>query len=358
MESVTVVGSGAGGMAVSAAIAETGRDVTICDHPDFPANIDAIAARGAVHRRLRDRDEVESIAVAGATTDIGAAVAGADLVVVVAPLLAHPVLLGAVGDAGPRLLFVGEGGGALRAVGAGRSPGSVAEFNTLPYLARLESPGQVMVRNKTGGLFLAAADPAATPGWMDFATAAWPWAAAAEDVFDTIIANYNVIDHVPTVLANAGYLEGGAGKWHLWGSGCTPSVARAIQALDDELQRLRLALGLPRREYADCLVAQGFVERRGEDLHATIHDSVIADVTIERGPAFLEFRFITEDVPHGLVLIESIGRAYGVDLPVVGALITFTSMLLGRDTRAGGTTLATLGLPETGAELDEVLNRQ
>jgi len=341
--SVAVVGSGAGGMAVAAAFAETGRTVTLSDAPGFSENIDAVARAGGVERRGLDADEVALIPLAAASNDIAGMTKDAELVVVVAPLLAHEVLLDEIGKGGKRLLFIGEGGGALRAVGAGRDPASVAETNTLLYLARVAGPGQIKVLGKTGGVFVASASRAATGQWLDELREVWPILEPASDVIDTLLANYNVIDHVPTVLGNAGYLESGEGTWRLWGEGCTPAVARAIEALDAELQGFRQRLGLPERRYVDQLVAQGFVGEKGKDLHSTIQSSVLSAAEVQRGPAFLQFRFIREDVPHAMVLIESVADAYGHDLPLASGLIAFTSALLGEDVRATGTSLATLG---------------
>jgi len=174
-------------------------------------------------------------------------------------------------------------------------------------------------------------------------------------VLDTLLANYNAIDHVPTVLANAGYLQSGEGSWRLWGDGCTPAVAAAIEALDSELQDLRARLGLPHRRYEDCLVAQGFAPARGDDLYATIQSSILAGAEVTRGPRFLDSRFIREDVPHALVLIESVASAYGLETPLISAMITFAGALLNEDVRAAGTTLEGLGLPTSGAELDDLV---
>jgi len=353
--STTVVGSGAGGLAVAAALSTAGREVHLCDAPEFSEHIDAVLAHKGVERRRHDSEDVELVPIAGAGTDIGSGVAGADLVVVVAPLLAHESMLATIGEEGERLLFFGEGGGALRAVGAGRSPATVAETNTLPYLARIEGLGRVSVRDKTGGLFIASALPSSSSAWIAELIDVWPILEAAQDVFDTLLANYNVIDHVPTVLTNVGRLEGGSGPWPLWGEGCTPAVAAVIDELDSELQDLRRDLGLPERGYEDCLVAQGFAPGRGADLHATIHGSALRGAQVATGPDFLNGRFIREDVPHAMVLIESVARAYGHEVPLTSSLITLTSALLAEDVRATGVTLSSLGLPTTGSDLDALL---
>lgn len=54
--------------------------------------------------------------------------------------------------------------------------------------------------------------------------------------------------------------------------------------------------------------------------------------------------YLTEDVPFGLVPIEDMGRLAGVDMPICTSLITLANNLLGRDFRAIGQTLTSIGL--------------
>ena len=58
----------------------------------------------------------------------------------------------------------------------------------------------------------------------------------------------------------------------------------------------------------------------------------------------LNTRYVTEDVPYALVLASSLGVATGVPTPVVDGLVAISSAMLGRDFRAEGRTLASLGL--------------
>ena len=62
-----------------------------------------------------------------------------------------------------------------------------------------------------------------------------------------------------------------------------------------------------------------------------------------KGPLSAEDRYLTEDVPQGLVLLESLGQYLGVATPVCTALIELASAALGRDLRQTGRTLARLG---------------
>jgi len=72
----------------------------------------------------------------------------------------------------------------------------------------------------------------------------------------------------------------------------------------------------------------------------------------------LTSRFVTEDVPYGLVLISSIGKRFNVPTPTVDAIIHLASVLNGTDYRKEGMTLEKLGLGDMSKEeIEEYLRK-
>ena len=65
--------------------------------------------------------------------------------------------------------------------------------------------------------------------------------------------------------------------------------------------------------------------------------------TRAKGPTKVDSRYISEDVPQGLVLLESLGAKLNVDTPICTALINIASAALKRDLRAEGRTVERLG---------------
>jgi opine dehydrogenase len=60
----------------------------------------------------------------------------------------------------------------------------------------------------------------------------------------------------------------------------------------------------------------------------------------------MDYRYLTEDVPHGLVTWASFGDLVRVDTPTIDACIQISSVLLQRDFRSEGVTLEKLGFGE------------
>src|SRR4029079_17623712 len=67
-------------------------------------------------------------------------------------------------------------------------------------------------------------------------------------------------------------------------------------------------------------------------------------------PRSMSHKYITEDVPCGLVPVSALGDAAGVATPVIDGLIALSSAMLGRDFAAEGRSLEHLGLVGCTAE--------
>ena len=352
MSRITVLGGGAGGHAVAAECAWAGHEVTLVEAPEFAASISGVRETRIVEVLGRGPEPVPAKLV-GVTTDVAAGVTSADIVLVIVPCFGHEPMAQACAPHladGQTVVFLGEGSGALVLRKVLRDRGIranvlIGETNTLPYLARMRGPGRVHVIWKKGGTLLAAYPGVRTAELLAKLRPIWPYMSAATNVLETTLINFNAIDHVPTMICNAGFLETRITPCLLWGEGASPGVARAIEAVDAEILAIRAALGFAdRTPYRDFLFAQGFLDARRPTTHEAIHNSTLAVSTFPCGPQALQSRYLTEDVPYAHVLIADIGDVAGVDTPVIDGLIALASVMNGDDYRARGRTLASLGL--------------
>ncbi|MGH8928114.1 MAG: 2-dehydropantoate 2-reductase N-terminal domain-containing protein, partial [Acidimicrobiia bacterium] len=270
MSAWAVLGSGPGGLAIAAELSEQGHEVVLADLPGFSHQLEAVRQTGGVVIDSNwSGDATRTVAVADS---IAAAVSDAQVVVVSVPAVAHHQFAEATiphlrRDA--TMLFVGEGGGSLvvwpELQRARRGDVILGETNCLPYMARLTSPGQVLANRKRGGVLVAAMPADRNAELFALAASLWPYAEAAETVWETVLINYDAIDSVPVAITSAAKLEGRMGGALFWGEGATPGVVRLIEALDQELSTLRLALGhADRRRYRDFLIAQGLAPDAGD----------------------------------------------------------------------------------------------
>jgi opine dehydrogenase len=76
-------------------------------------------------------------------------------------------------------------------------------------------------------------------------------------------------------------------------------------------------------------------------------------------PKNLDHRFLTEDIPYGMVPMEDLGRIVGVKTPLTTAIIELSQRMLRRDLRKSARTLQNLGLGQkTLAEILELVNEK
>ena len=362
---IVVIGTGGGGLTIAAELGLAGRPVVLADQPRFGAALEAIDAAGGIELTFRtsltDTTSKARLApVAATSVDPAAAAVGAELVIVCVPAFGHEPLAGMLASRwrdGQTVLWVGEPGGSFAAVAAlraiDRRPDvTFGDTNTLPYYGALVSgPGKVGAIRKSGGTLVAALPSGRLDRVAGVAAGIWPWVTPAENVWETLLLNFNAIDHVPAMLLNLGAIQQPGGTFTLWGAGGTPGVVNVIEALDGEYLAMRKALGIANETpYEDYLVGQGLAPRKGADLHETLQSSLLPTLQFRCGPDALDHRFVSEDVPYSLVLASSLGRELGVATPVIDSLVTLASVASGHDYAAEGKTLAGWGLGGAGVE--------
>lgn len=355
MSAWAVLGSGPGGLAIASEISEQGHEVLLADLPGFPDQLEAVRERGGVVIDSNwSGDATRSLAVADS---IATAVSSAQVVIVSVPAVAHhQFAMAAIPHLhrGATLLFVGEGGGTLVAWPelrrAGREDVTLGESNCLPYMARLTGPGRVLANRKQGGVLVAAMPADRNAELFAVAASLWPYAEAAETVWETVLINYDAIDTVPVAITSAAKLEGRTGGVLFWGEGATPGVVRLIEALDGELSALRLALGhADHRRYRDFLIAQGLAPDAG-DLYRVMRAGGITRSYRPSGDLTALHDRLALEVAYCLVLASSLGAAIGTATPVIDGHIAFSGALLERDFGAEGRNLDRLGLGGLDAE--------
>ncbi len=327
---VAVIGAGPGGLTFAGELALGGANVALHD-------IDA----ARLTRSIRLQGAITGDAsVALATAEPGAAVAGADAVVVVVPGLQVGT---AVRAAAPHVepgaivvLATGGTGAALEAAAIlGRGPAAVAEIDAFPYTGSLAGAGTVEVRSvkRSFGVGVLGDDA----GLSDLL----PRARIAPSVLHTGLANFNAVLHVGPMVLNAGRIEAGE-TFEFYGEGITPAVAAVVAAYDEERQAVarRLAVQVPTLgEWAERTYGV-----RDDDVYSLVQTLQREIYRALPAPATLDHRFLTEDVACGAVPVASLGAALGVPVPIHDALVALASRLLSTDFVANGRTVERLGL--------------
>jgi opine dehydrogenase len=347
----TVIGAGNGGKAMAAHLALMGFPVTLYNRT--PAHVAAIAARGGLDLHSNSGGPNGFARLACVTSNLGEALAQADLIMVVTPSTAHA---GLARNMAPYLVD-----GQMVVLHPGRTLGAiefstmlqrsdcaasvlVAETETLIYASRSEGPAQVRIFSIKEAVPLAALPATATGAVLEALAPAYPQFVDGVDVLHTGLNNMGAIFHPALTILNAGRIEATHGEFQFYVDGVTPSVARVLEVLDRERVTVAAALGIRARTALEWL--QMAYNAHGDDLYTAIHNQPGYKGIM--APPSINHRYIDEDVPMSLVPIVSLGQRYGVSTSGIDSIIRLGCVMHRTNYWRSGRTIERLGLRELG----------
>ena len=163
--------------------------------------------------------------------------------------------------------------------------------------------------------------------------------------------NPNLVVHTVGAIMSIPRVEKTGGDYCMYHEVWTPSVWNILERLDAEKMDVLERLGLPRLSYVEACKYRNTLDD-GRDAKEVFFWYASMPTAV-KGPTAVDTRYISEDVPQGLVMLEALAGRLGVPTPVCTSLIEIASAALGRDLRAEGRTLERLGLENIDAILGD-----
>jgi len=345
-ERIAVLGAGNGGYALASDLALSGYKVNLFELERFREfNLTPIEEKGGIERDGMRPGLAEMDVL---TSDIEEALDGADIVNVTIPAFAHTefielmaphldgktVVFFPLNFADVKLRrFIEEKDLGVKAV--------IAGGETMPYACRrMKRPSYIFVR-WTFPRTRVAAIPASDTARLIESTKGYP--INLEPVGSTLevsMAYENPLGHIPMMLLNAASIERTAGKWEIFYDTLVGGKDREGKP---QRSQEKLIESIKHEQSAVC-------ERLGFSFEAEPY------VGEKKTPAVpwsmdtywsmtdrMDYRYLTEDVPYGLVTWASFGDLVGIETPTLDSCIHISSVLLGRDFKAEGMTVEKLG---------------
>lgn len=345
---VAIIGAGIGGVYLAAELGLLGCGVRLHDIDD--SRLVEIRARGGIEI---DGERAGFAAVERATPDLGAAVDDADVIIIVTggnfQADVARSLASLLRDGQVILLIQGNTGGSLvvrrtiEACGC-RAAVDVAEMDNYPYSCWRLSPVRIRPIVKKRWLQIAAFPGRRIAQVFPLLSPLFPQAVAAPDIIHTGFMNANAMLHVANCVANAGKIDRGEG-YKFYAEGVTPAVARLYEAIDAERVRVAAKLG------AAVPTLPDWFERVYGVRGVTLVETCQLLTTNSDGPYqatgtpnSFDHKYISEDVPVGLVPMGALGAAAGVRTTTINALVTLACIIAGTDFAHHTRTLDRLGL--------------
>ncbi|WP_426956499.1 NAD/NADP octopine/nopaline dehydrogenase family protein [Muricoccus radiodurans] len=329
---LTVLGAGAIGPAAAVLAVSRGHDVTLWSPSGAgtAALTDGIEAEGALTGRFPLR----------IPRDLPDALRNAEAALLTVPAYAFPDLLPRIAAAlPPRLpLLIAPAASlsplaldamlAARGAPAARAP--IGAMATTPVTARRPAPERVRVAAIRAAVDLSAVPAVAAPEMGALATELFGHASpVAPNALHAGLSNANPIIHAVMALTNLTRIERGE-PWPQYEM-MTEAACRLMNDLARERDRIAGAFGIT------VLPLEESLHRANGVAVGPMHEMAAA-IAVSRGavhgPATMETRYVTEDVPYGLSFTLWLARAKGLSLPVTDAVVTALESLWGRDLRA------------------------
>jgi len=283
------------------------------------------------------------------TTDMAQAIQGVSHIFVATQALAHEEVAELCAphleENQTVILFPGSGG-ALQVAKTLRDKGVtkkvyIAETVTLPYACRIKGPGWVNVHSGPAVREIIAALPGRDIDAVIEATqSVYPMLHPATHVLETALYNPNILLHPIGVIFSLARIEYSQGEFWMYKEGFTPSVIKLLKALEKERVAMLRALGVQPMDF------EAYYEYRYQKPWSDF--AAVAS----KGPANARTRYISEDIPIGMVLWASLGDTLGIPTPTARSLIHISCVIHDTDYWQGGRTVEKLGL--AGMTADEL----
>lgn len=358
--SYLVIGAGNGGCAMAAELALLGREVALFDHASFEDRLRPIRDAGGIEvesrtNRFAGGRGTHFAPVRHLTTD-ASVVGEVDIVIVVVPGQHHGQVIRAVMPhlrAGQLVLLNPGGvGGTLvwRAAlaEAGIDGVLLAQPSDLLYAGSRTPAAKVIVNDKKRTAALGVFPNCDCDAVFERVADVFPEFVPAANALEAGLGGPGMLVHPLPMLMNAVRIDREA-PFRYDSYDITPSVARAVEALDAERTALIAALGGHPTPIKDVLTEYYGVT--GQDFYEAVRN--VPAYQGSTAPANFEHRYIAEEIPTHMVPAVSIGRQLGVDTPVMQATVALASAVAGVDFAEVGWTADRLGLG--GLDRDGVL---
>lgn len=353
LRKIAVLGGGNGAHAMAADLALKGLEVNMCEASEFKESFRITLERQEICL-IDARGEERTVKLGMATTDFEQAINGVDYIMMAIPAMGHKQFFASImpylKDGQTIVVWPGNYA-ALLFANMLREKGikkdiTLAEGHTLPWGCRLEGPGRTKIFVDAWKILLAAFPAKATSRVINDLRNIYP-VVLGENVLATSLNNLNPIVHPVGTILNAGWIDTLGKDFYLYKQGTTLSVARLIKTVYEEVARTGEAIGIKLLEYPE----ESFWSKSTiMSVYFKTPFDMEGTVASIAGPSSMKDRYITEDVPYGLVPTAQLAHKFNVDIPIIDATIKLASVINQTDYYHEGRSLRELGIADLNQE--------
>lgn len=364
MEKITIIGGGNGAFAAAADLTLQGNQVTLYELPQFAKGLAEVIERGGIEMEAFPGNGLESgfAKLHKITTDIEEALAESEIIMIVVPTYSMNTIAELCAphlrDGQIVALCPANFGGSLYFKETMKRMGYdpkiwIAEFACMMYACRKNSPSSVWLRGYKHNLGVAFFPNAGSDAAFERLKVLYPYIVRYSNIIETGFCNLNTTLHTSLMLLNAAPIDNKEDR--LFYRECTtdPSLTNLLAKLDEE----RLSLNTLGKMNVPSLpeIIKGWYGHQGAEgdtvpdlLHSLKH------FAHSKMPITMDYRYVTEDVPYGVIPCLQVLAQLGLDNTYHTALANILCAVCGKDFYKEARTLEELGIK--GMSGDELLS--
>lgn len=341
-ERITIIGGGNGALAFAAFFGLSGRETRLWEFPEFQRQLDWIYQ----HQQIQATGKLEGTCRIQCLESLEKALEGATIIMVVVPAFVHRRVAEEISafleEDSIVVINPGRTGGALEVAAALDKRGKhnpVVEVQSLLFACRRCGEKEIHFNGIKNSLRVGVFPAKMTRQVMARLNPILPQFCAAPDILTTSFGNIGAVFHPAGAIQNIGLIESGR-SFDFYTDAMTPGVVKIIEAIDRERMKIAEAAG------SDTFSAGTWLYEAYQIKAGSLYESLQNNPAYRgiSGPADIRTRYITEDVPTGLVPMEAFAQLFGVSTPTISAIISLANGLIGEDYRRSGRNLEYLGI--------------
>ncbi len=341
---ISVIGAGCGGQAIAGYAASQGHLVNLFNRSSSRLKKLQVEMKIKLNGVYNSEGFLNMV-----TTNISEAIINTDLIMVITTAVGHrsvaelmaPYLV----DGQTIVLNPGRTFGALEFMNTLISNGctadvTIAEANTLIYATRSPKQGLSTIFGVKDSVAFSTLPRGRANSVKTLLNQLYPQFYAEDDILTTSLGNIGPIFHPTIALLNKDRIKNKE-SFDFYREGATKEIVAYMESFDAERLAIAAALGVQ-----VPTVKEWLVDRYSLDSRKSLFDLLHTNPSYKnlKSPDTLNMRYLTEDVPTGLVPLSELGRALGILTPHIDNLIDLASEELNIDFRINGRTLDRLGL--------------
>jgi opine dehydrogenase len=352
-QKVTIIGGGNGAFAAAADLTIRGHEITLYEVPAFRDNLSQVIEKGGIELETFPSNGLKGgfAKIHKITFDIEEALAASDVVFVIVPAYSLDTIAKLcapyVRENQIFALCPANFGGSIFFRKTLMENGCskhvwVAEAVSMMYACRKKDASSVWIRGYKRDLGCAFFPSENSEEPFQRLKEIYPNFVNYGHVINTGLSNSNNVLHSTLMLANLSNIDNQEER--LFYRECfTPSVQKILDALEAERLQFNRIPGIALIPYAKMKKGwYGYQGAQGESVREL--NTSAPHCGYSKMPTSLDHRYITEDVPYGLIPNEEMMEQYNLPHQTTTAMIAICSAMCGTDFYKEARTLSDLGL--------------